>query len=63
MREESEMVKLTDGIKKIFEEKKDLVACIATVDMEGKPNLSCKGTLGVLDDENLWYVESYGKKT
>ena len=57
------MVKLTDGVKKIFEEKKDPVACIATVDMEGKPNLGCKGTLGVLDDEHLWYVESYGKKT
>ena len=56
------MVKLIDEIKKMIEEKKEL-AFIATVDAEGKPNVCSKGSLGVLDDENLLYVEGYGKKT
>ena len=59
------MVKLTDEIKKMFEEilSTPVVAFIATVDAEGRPNASCKGSLWVLDDENLWYVEGTGKKT
>ena len=57
-----EMVKLTDEIKKMIGERKD-VAFIATVDAEGRPNLSCKGSFSVLDDETLWYVEGTGKKT
>jgi predicted pyridoxine 5'-phosphate oxidase superfamily flavin-nucleotide-binding protein len=59
------VVKLSDELKKMFEEIRGTpaVAFVATVDAEGKPNVTSKGTLGVLDDENLWYVESVGKKT
>jgi predicted pyridoxine 5'-phosphate oxidase superfamily flavin-nucleotide-binding protein len=55
------MVKLTDEIKKMFEERKE-VAFIATVDTQGRLNVYCKGSLRVLDDEHLWYIEGTGKK-
>ncbi|MEM3069040.1 MAG: pyridoxamine 5'-phosphate oxidase family protein [Nitrososphaerales archaeon] len=53
---------MTDEIKKMFGEGKD-VAFIATVDAQGRPNVCCKGSLRVLDDEHLWYIEGTGKKT
>ncbi|MEM2873046.1 MAG: hypothetical protein QXD82_02620 [Nitrososphaerales archaeon] len=43
---------MTDEIKKMFGEGKD-VAFIATVDAQGRPNVCCKGSLRVLDDEHL----------
>jgi len=61
------MVKIPDEIKKTIEElaypPSPSPAFIATVDADGKPNLCSKGSLRVLDDENLWYSESTGKKT
>jgi predicted pyridoxine 5'-phosphate oxidase superfamily flavin-nucleotide-binding protein len=56
------MVKLPEEVKKIFEEKTG-PAFIATVDVEGKPNVAPKGSLNVLDNEHLRYTESTGKKT
>ncbi len=56
------MVEISNEVKKLFEEKEG-PAFIATVDGGGKPNVVSKGSLKVLDDEHLWYIESAGKKT
>lgn len=56
------VAKINDQIKQMFENLNEPPS-IATVDDEGKPNVACKGTLGVLDDENLWYAEVMGFKT
>ena len=56
------MVKINDEIKKMFKEKKE-PGFIATLDADGKINLSCKGSLNILDDEHLFFSESTGKKT
>lgn len=56
------MVRINDEIKKMFKEKKE-PAFIATLGADGKINLSCKGSLNVLDNEHLWFSESTGKKT
>ena len=56
------MVKINDEIKRMFMEKKE-PGFIATLGADGKINLSCKGSLNVLDDEHLWFSESTGKKT
>jgi len=53
------MVKIPDEVKKMIGE----LAFVATVDAEGKSNISSKGSLRVLDDESLQYSESSGKKT
>ncbi|MFH1821682.1 MAG: pyridoxamine 5'-phosphate oxidase family protein [Methanobacteriota archaeon] len=56
------MVKINDEIKKMFKEKKE-PGFIATLDADDKINLSCKGSLNILDDEHLFFSESTGKKT
>lgn len=56
------MAKINDEMKQMFENLKEPPS-IATADNDGKPNVACKGTLGVLDDENLWYAEVMGFKT
>ena len=56
------MVKINDEIKKLFRDKKE-PGFIATLGADGKINLSCKGSLDVLDDEHIWFSESTGKKT
>jgi len=56
------MVKLPHEVKRMITEKEEL-AFISTVDAEGRPNLCAKGSLSVLDDENLWYIEVVGGKT
>lgn len=58
----SKTVEIPDEVKRLFEEKEG-PAFIATVDGGGKPNVVSKGSLKVLDDEHLWYIESTGKKT
>jgi len=54
------MVKIPDEVKKFLIGE---LAFVATVDAEGKPNVSAKGSLRVLDDESLLYNEEAGKKT
>lgn len=56
------MVKIDNEMKQMFENLKE-PPTIATVDGDGKPNVSCKGTMAVLDDENLCYAEVMGLKT
>ncbi len=56
------MAKIDNKMKQMFENLKE-PATIATVNGDGKPNLSCKGTMAVLDDENLCYAEVMGFKT
>lgn len=56
------MAKINDQIEQMFENLNEPPS-IATVDGDGKPNVACKGTLGVLDGENLWYAEVMGFKT
>jgi uncharacterized protein len=56
------MVRINDEMKYMFENLNE-PASIATVDDDGRPNVVCKGSMGVLDDENLWYAEVAGSKT
>lgn len=56
------MAKIDNKMKQMFENLKE-PATIATIDSDGKPNVSCKGTMAVLDDENLCYAEVMGLKT
>lgn len=49
------MGKLTDDMKRVVEQQK--LGFVATVDEDGTPNLSPKGTFLVLDDEHLVFGE------
>lgn len=55
------MAKLTSEMKDLIQ--KYQLAFIATVDEEGKPNVAPKGSIGVLDDETVFYIELAGTKT
>jgi len=55
------VVKLAPEIKELIQRQR--LAFIATADDEGKPNIAPKGSIGVLDDETLFYVEVVGAKT
>ncbi|KNZ68971.1 pyridoxamine 5'-phosphate oxidase-related FMN-binding protein [Thermincola ferriacetica] len=55
------MGKLTAEMKKFIEDVKLCVA--ATADSNGMPNASFKGTIQVLDDENLVFADIFSAKT
>ena len=55
------MVKIDNEMKQMFENLKE-PPTIATVDGDGKPNVSCKGTMAVLMNENLCYAKFMGLK-
>jgi predicted pyridoxine 5'-phosphate oxidase superfamily flavin-nucleotide-binding protein len=48
-------VKLTDDMKRVVDEQR--LAFVATVDADGTPNLSPKGTIAVLDDDHLMFAD------
>jgi len=55
------MFKLNDELKKAISQIKP--AMIATASKEGRPNVSPKGSLRVLDDEHLMFVDLRSPKT
>lgn len=55
------MVRLTPEMRDLVQ--RCQLAFIATADDEGKPNVAPKGSIGVLDDETLFYIELAGAKT
>jgi predicted pyridoxine 5'-phosphate oxidase superfamily flavin-nucleotide-binding protein len=48
-------VKLTEDMKRVIDEQR--LAFVATVDADGTPNLSPKGTIAVLDDDHLMFAD------
>jgi predicted pyridoxine 5'-phosphate oxidase superfamily flavin-nucleotide-binding protein len=54
------MVKLTDAMKEVIT---GAQAWVGTVGADGKPNLSIKGSVKIIDDENLAYFEMVGGRT
>jgi predicted pyridoxine 5'-phosphate oxidase superfamily flavin-nucleotide-binding protein len=55
------MVKLSEEAKRVLQEIRP--AFIATADKNGKPNVSAKGSLGVLDDEHVLFAEIASPRT
>jgi predicted pyridoxine 5'-phosphate oxidase superfamily flavin-nucleotide-binding protein len=55
------MAKLTQEMKDLIEAQK--VCFVATVDQRGKPNVSPKGSIYVVDDETLAFADLYSRKT
>lgn len=55
------MAKLTDEMKDLIKATKLCIA--ATVDKDGMPNASFKGSIQVLDDEHLIYADIFSAKT
>jgi predicted pyridoxine 5'-phosphate oxidase superfamily flavin-nucleotide-binding protein len=49
------MARLTDDMKRVINEQR--LAFVATVDADGTPNLSPKGTIAVLDDEHVVFAD------
>jgi predicted pyridoxine 5'-phosphate oxidase superfamily flavin-nucleotide-binding protein len=47
--------RLTEDMKRVIEEQR--LAFVATVDADGSPNLSPKGTIAVLDDDHLMFAD------
>jgi hypothetical protein len=47
--------RLTEDMKRVVEEQR--LAFVATVDADGTPNLSPKGTIAVLDDDHLMFAD------
>jgi predicted pyridoxine 5'-phosphate oxidase superfamily flavin-nucleotide-binding protein len=55
------VVSLTEDMKRVVEEQR--LAFVATVDADGTPNLSPKGTIAVLDDEHLMFADLASPRT
>jgi uncharacterized protein len=55
------MGKLTEDMKRVVEEQR--LAFVATVDADGTPNLSPKGTIAVLDDDHLMFADLASPRT
>jgi predicted pyridoxine 5'-phosphate oxidase superfamily flavin-nucleotide-binding protein len=55
------MAKLTQEMKDLVEAQK--VCFAATADRKGKPNVSPKGSIYVVDDETLAFADLYSQKT
>lgn len=55
------MGRLTEDMKRIVEEQR--LAFVATVDADGTPNLSPKGTIAVLDDDHLMFADLASPQT
>lgn len=53
--------RLTDDMKRVVEEQR--LAFVATVDADGTPNLSPKGTIAVLDDDHLMFADLASPRT
>jgi hypothetical protein len=49
------MARLTDDMKRVIDEQR--LAFVATVNADGTPNLSPKGTIAALDDEHLVFAD------
>ena len=54
------MAKLTDAMKEVIT---GAQAWVATVGPDGKPNIAIKGSVGIVDDDNLVYFEMVGGRT
>ncbi len=55
------MAKLTQEMKDLIETQK--ICFVATADRQGKPNVSPKGSIYVVDDETLAFADLYSQKT
>jgi predicted pyridoxine 5'-phosphate oxidase superfamily flavin-nucleotide-binding protein len=55
------MAKLTQEMKDLIESQK--LCFVATGDQNGKPNVSPKGSIFVVDDETLAFADLYSQKT
>lgn len=55
------MTVLTDDMKRVVEEQR--LAFVATVNADGTPNVSPKGTIGVLDDDHLMFADLASPRT
>ncbi len=55
------MPKLTEHMKQLIQEQP--VAYVATADAEGRPNVSPKGTLHILDNDTLVFADLFSLKT
>jgi predicted pyridoxine 5'-phosphate oxidase superfamily flavin-nucleotide-binding protein len=52
---------LTHDMKRVIDEQR--LAFVATVDADGTPNLSPKGTIAVLDDDHLMFADLASPRT
>lgn len=59
--EGKEVAKLTQEMKDLIETQK--VCFVATADRQGRPNVSPKGSIYVVDDETLAFADLYSQKT
>lgn len=58
------MAKLTEEMKKIFEDRDPGVVFVGTASKDGVPNVAAKGTfVKALDDETLVYADVFSRKT
>ena len=55
------MTKLDEQAKEAISKNKP--AFVATVNLSGKPNVSAKGSLSVLDDENVIFADIFSPRT
>ena len=55
------MAKLTEEMRNLIETQK--VCFVATADRQGRPNVSPKGSIYVVDDETLAFADLYSQKT
>lgn len=55
------MAKLSEEMRELIEDQK--VCFVATADKRGRPNVSPKGSIYVVDDETLAFADLYSKKT
>jgi predicted pyridoxine 5'-phosphate oxidase superfamily flavin-nucleotide-binding protein len=55
------MAKLTQEMKDLIEAQK--LCFVATADQNGRPNVSPKGSIYVVDDETLAFADLYSQKT
>ncbi|MFH1624319.1 MAG: pyridoxamine 5'-phosphate oxidase family protein [Pseudomonadota bacterium] len=55
------MGQITDEMKQLIEQVR--LSYVATAGKDGKPNVSPKGSIAVLDDETLVFADLYSEKT
>jgi len=55
------MARLTEEMRNLIETQK--VCFVATADRQGRPNVSPKGSIYVVDDETLAFADLYSQKT
>jgi uncharacterized protein len=58
---ETEMAKLMQKMKDLIETRK--LCSVATADQNGRPNVSPKGSIYVVDDDTLAFADLYSQKT